>query len=575
MAGRKGLFPAVGAVRASGTTVILEDVAFPVEKLGDAILDLQSLFIKYGYLNAIIFGHAKDGNIHFVVTQSFSTRTEVSRYDQFLREVVTLVVEKYGGALKAEHGTGRNMAPFVETEWGGDAYGIMKKIKQAVDPHLLLNPGVIINENGEAHIENLKDLPSVEQEVDRCIECGYCEHKCPSRDITTTPRRRIVVRRALKRLLTENDKKNYDLLLSQYQYEGLDTCAVDGLCATACPVDINTGDLIKRLRQENHAASANKMALRVAKNFRTIEWCTRAALKAGSIVNDVFGKGSMFTITSGLRKLFPAMPLWSNQLGYPPDLSVLKQKNKIATKVSANSVVYFPACISRTMGSYAGKKKNLFEAFMSICSKSGIDVKVLDKFNGSCCSQIFSSKGFTEACAFTANDIINRLWQSSTQGALPIVIDVSSCAYTLIHIRPHLTETNKDRFSRLTILDSVDFLHDLVMERVTPKIKKDHIVLHPVCSLEKMQTQYKFVRLAQHFAHRVTVPKSTGCCGMAGDRGFLFPELTAAATNPEALEVMQVKYDGYYSSTKTCEIAMSDAVRENYVSILYLVDEAI
>src|SRR5690606_16489070 len=236
---RKGLFPAVGAVRASGTTVILEDIAFPVEQLGDAIVDLQILFKTYQYDNAIIFGHAKDGNIHFVVTQSFSGDDEINRYDLFIKDVVELVVTKYDGTLKAEHGTGRNMAPFVETEWGGLGYEIMKTLKHAVDPHLLLNPGVIINDDKNTHLKNLKALPTVEPEVDTCIECGYCEHKCPSRDLTATPRRRIVVRRALKTLELQGDTANYKLLNDQYQYDGLDTCAVDGLCATACPVDIN------------------------------------------------------------------------------------------------------------------------------------------------------------------------------------------------------------------------------------------------------------------------------------------------------------------------------------------------
>jgi D-lactate dehydrogenase len=268
---RKGLFPAVGAVRKSGTTVILEDIAFPVHQLGDAILDLQSLFRKYAYHNAIIFGHAKDGNIHFVITQSFNDESEILRYDSFMKEVISLVVEKYNGTLKAEHGTGRNMAPFVETEWGGEAYEIIRKIKFALDPEQLLNPGVIVNDDKNAHIKFLKGLPTVEEEVDRCIECGYCEHKCPSKDLTTSPRRRIVIRRVLKNLETHADKTNYNLLLDQYQYDGIETCAVDGLCATACPVDINTGDLIKRLRNESHSPRANAMALRVAKNFSSVQ----------------------------------------------------------------------------------------------------------------------------------------------------------------------------------------------------------------------------------------------------------------------------------------------------------------
>jgi D-lactate dehydrogenase len=291
----------------------------------------------------------------------------------------------------------------------------------------------------------------------------------------------------------------------------------------------------------------------------------------GFAINKVFGKKAMFKLTAGIKKIIPVMPLWSEHLDQPPHLSFLKQNDYNAYK---STIVYFPACISRMLGSYKGKRKNLMETFISICNKAEISVVLMDNISGSCCSQIFSSKGFKDAYTYTANRIVERLWKSTREGSLPVVIDVSSCAYTLKNIRPVLTDENKEKFERLTIMDSVDFLHDEVMDFVDVKEKKGSVVLHPVCSLQKMKTQHKFVRLAHHFSNEVTVPKYAGCCGMAGDRGFLFPELTTAATNPEALEVQQKKYDGYYSSTKTCEIALSDAVKENYESILYLVDEA-
>ena len=572
---RKGLFPAVGAVRASGTTVILEDLTFPVSKLGDAILDLQELFVKYNYTNAIVFGHAKDGNIHFVVTQSFDEPEEVKRYDLFLREVVALVVDKYDGSLKAEHGTGRNMAPFVETEWGGEAYDIMKIIKQAIDPNRLLNPGVIINDDAEAHLKDLKEMPAVESEVDKCIECGYCEHKCPSRNLTTTPRRRIVIRRVLKKLQKAGDEPKYKLLLDQYQYDGLETCAVDGLCATACPVDINTGDLVKRLRRENHSPFQNKLALIVAKNFKTVEWSIRAGLKIGFGINKVFGDKAMYRLTKFGQRVMPAMPLWSDQMTYPPELSFSRSVSGLADANPVTTIVYFPACISRMLGTYKGKDKNIMDTFMSVCTKAGVAVRVLNNLSGSCCSQIYSSKGFKDAYEHTANDIVQRLWASSNEGQLPVVTDVSSCAYTLHNMRGVLTADNQAKFDKLRILDSVDFLHDHVKPVVTVKQKKGSITVHTVCSLEKMKTVNKFVDLARHFAAEVTVPKHGGCCGMAGDRGFLFPELTDSATMAEALEVKQHNYDGYYSSTKTCEMAMSKAVTQNYESILYLIDEAI
>ncbi|WP_100615060.1 FAD-binding and (Fe-S)-binding domain-containing protein [Confluentibacter citreus] len=567
---RKGLFPAVGAVRASGTTVILEDVAFPVEKLGDAIVDLHLLFKKHQYDNAIIFGHAKDGNIHFVVTQSFNNDYEINRYDAFIKEVVELVVTKYDGTLKAEHGTGRNMAPFVETEWGGLGYEIMKTLKHAVDPHRLLNPGVIINDDKNTHLKNLKALPTVEPEVDTCIECGYCEHKCPSKDITTTPRRRIVVRRALKTLEHQGDTANYNLLKDQYQYDGLDTCAVDGLCATACPVDINTGDLVKRLRSENHSTFANSVALTIAKNFATVQWLIRSAIKSGTFINNVFGKNSMSNLTTQIRKDIPNAPLWTPQIASPPSLSAIESQS-----TSKPDIIYFPSCISRVLGTYEGKEKNSMETFLSVCKKTNIAVSVLKDVNSSCCGQPFSSKGHQEAYHFTANAIIEKLWNTTQFGTIPVVIDVSSCAYSLKQMGASLTAENKDKLKKLRILDTVAFLHDMVLPKSHVKQYKNSIVLHSVCALEKLKIEDAFTNLAKHFAKEVILPKNNGCCGMAGDRGFLFPELTTSATNHEAQELNNVVCDGYYASTKTCEMAMSQAVNANYESILYLVDECL
>ncbi|MDX5481088.1 MAG: FAD-binding oxidoreductase, partial [Hymenobacteraceae bacterium] len=529
---RKGMFPAVGAVRASGTTVILEDVAFPVEELGNAILDLQTLFKKHGYENAIIFGHAKDGNIHFVVTQAFNTPAEVARYDRFLQEVVELVVKRYKGALKAEHGTGRNMAPFVETEWGGEIYQIMKSLKQVIDPKNLLNPGVIINSDKDAHIRNLKDLPQVEEEVDRCMECGFCEHKCPSRNITLTPRRRIVVRRELLKLKRQGAKQEHKELLEQYQYDGLDTCAVDGLCATACPVDINTGDLVKRLRRENHSDFANNVALLIAKNFKPVAATVKFGLKAGAGVNRVLGASTLAKLTKGVKDVVPAFPLWSNQLAPAPGIAA--QIGRASGTAENAAVVYFPTCISRTMGSAEENKKSIIETFRSVSEKAGLKFIIPQEVQSACCGQIFSSKGYGKAFAYTANQTIEKVWQWTDEGRLPLVLDITSCTQTLQSCRPVLTPENQQRFDAIKIIDSIDYVADYVLLQAKVLRKKERVVLHPVCSLQKMGLEGKFVGIAKQLAQEVTVPMHAGCCGMAGDRGFLVPELTQSATAPEA-----------------------------------------
>ncbi len=176
-------------------------------------------------------------------------------------DVVALVVNRYDGALKAEHGTGRNIAPFVETEWGPDAYAVMRELKRLADPDGILNPGVIITDDPHAHLAHLKSLPAVDPAVDTCIECGYCESKCPSRDLTLTPRQRIVVRRHMERLSGEPaGAASLAAIEADFDYEALDTCAADGLCATACPVGIDTGQLTKHLRTARHRPTGHRVA---------------------------------------------------------------------------------------------------------------------------------------------------------------------------------------------------------------------------------------------------------------------------------------------------------------------------
>jgi D-lactate dehydrogenase len=564
---RKGLFPSVGAVRKSGTTVILEDIAFPVDRLGDALTDLRALFIEFGYDDAIIFGHAKDGNIHFVITQSFGTAVEVDRYARFIDRLVPLVVDKYGGALKAEHGTGRNMAPFVGTEWGPAAYAVMQRLKAAADPLNLLNPGVIISPDDRIHLKDLKQLPEVESEVDKCIECGYCEPVCPSRELTMTPRRRIVARRALHLLEATGDRAHYRELLGQYRYDGLETCAVDGLCAGACPVAINTGDLVRRLRRESHSAVANRVAVLMARHFALVERMARTGLSAGATVNRLFGDGAMTRATRMLRKIAPFIPLWPAQLSGAPGLP------KGTAAEGERRIVYTPSCVTRLLR--VGSQDTTMDVLLRVAKKVGIGVILPENIHGICCGQLFSSKGYAEAYRYTANRMWTLLWELSQQGKYPVVTDVSSCTYTMLQYREQLDRDNRVHFDTPQILDVVDFLHDMVMPLATDIRRTGNVVLHPVCSLHKMNNYGKLVAVARHFAAGVTVPLHAGCCGMAGDRGFFFPELTAAATRQEAKEVGAADYDGYYSSAVSCELAMSEATGEAYASILLLADKAL
>lgn len=558
---RKGMFPSVGAVRARGTTVILEDVAFPVELLADAVTALQALFKKYAYDNAIIFGHAKDGNIHFVITQLLDTPEEIDRYDRFLKEMVDLVLHQYKGTLKAEHGTGRNMAPFVEAEWGGDLYAIMQSIKSTVDPNNILNPGVIINTDKDAHIRHLKQMPVVEAEVDKCIECGYCEPLCPSRDVTLSPRQRIQVRRALKQLETAGDQSTYNTLLKEYQYAGLDTCATDGLCQVECPVYINTGDLVKRLRRENHSIAANKTAAWVARNFGFAESMIGVALKSGSLANKVFGTSFMYRFTGLLQKINPSFPRWWNEL--QPAQSLPK------TSASNAGVVYFSSCLHRMMG--GTERKSIQQTFIDVCNRAGIQVYLPEDLPGHCCGQAFSSKGYQSAANLMEEKTIDALLRWTNNGAIPVVCDFTSCTYTFLKNQAHLSPVYQEKFSRIQLLDCIEYLQTNVAPKLPIKNKKQQVSLHPACAAIKLNLSKPMLATAAMCSEKVHVPAYSGCCGMAGDRGFIFPELTESASAKELAYL--VDSEGYYSTARTCEMALSHHSSRPYTHLVYLLDE--
>lgn len=563
---RKGMYPSVAGMRAKGTSALLEDFTFPVERLGEAVVDIQQLFDKYHYENGIIFGHAKDGNLHFAVSQSFVTQADIDHYEKFNDDLFALVVDKYNGSLKGEHSTGRAVSAFVEKEWGPDAYRIMKELKALIDPDNLLNPGIVITEDKLTHIHHLKMMPIVEEEVDRCIECGFCENSCPSRDYTLTPRRRIAVRRAMKRLEMAGDLATRKVLLKEYQFDGIDTCAVDGMCATTCPVDINTGDLVKRLRRENHSAFQNKVALFLAKNFNLIEGTAKLGLRTGFLLNRIFGRGFMENITSSLRRISGGIPRWSKYLDRPVSAKNLLALN-LPPKPENPRVLYFSACINRMMGGDA------YQTFASICRKAEIDILTTSPVSKSCCGQIFSSKGFAVAHQYTVNQTIGQLFRDTNEGALPVVLDVTSCTQTLLQCRPYLDEEHRKKFDQLKILDVIDFVADMAIPRLRITNRKEKIVFHPVCSVHKMGTMGKLKSIGFACARHAEIPAFAGCCGMAGDRGFYYPGLTASATKRESAEVRQSAFEGYYSTSKTCELALSEAVGEWYQPILRLVDE--
>ncbi|HEY5729995.1 MAG TPA: FAD-binding and (Fe-S)-binding domain-containing protein, partial [Anaerolineales bacterium] len=508
---RKGIIPSVGAMRPPGTISVNEDVAFPIEHLADAVTDLRQLFDDFGYHKGAIFGHAKDGNLHFLVNQAFDNEEQIGHFDKFLRGMVDIVSGKYDGSLKAEHGTGRNMAPFVETEWGAEAYAIMRDLKSLLDPENMLNPNVIINNNPQAHVTHLKSLALVSSQIDKCIECGFCESRCPSRRLTLTPRQRIVVQRELASMrLPASSSREAEAISNDFLYAGIDTCATDGLCGTACPVGINTGDYIKHLRAES--ATNEKTALWLADNFALAEKAIGVGVALGHTAEKVIGvDGINSAIRVTEKNSGRTLPKWNRSIPHPQPLPYRAhvsrwERGDEQSVWDEGNFIYFPSCISRQLGvpssrfRVSGSRMTLSEALVTIAHRANINIFIPKDVIGHCCGMPFASKGYKRAYQATLHKTLMQMWDWSEEGKYPIVIDTTSCTQTLRSCGDDLSAEDKEIWSQLTILDGVEFLHDHVIPKLELHPVDEDVVLHPNCSLRRLGLDGKMLSIAKQCA---------------------------------------------------------------------------
>ncbi|UPF04654.1 FAD-binding oxidoreductase [Pseudomonas mosselii] len=553
---RKDTFPAVGAVRQTGTTVIIEDVTFPIEQLAEGVNRLIQLFDKHRYDEAIIFGHALEGNLHFVFTQGFNNAEEVARYQAFMDDVAQLVAVEFGGSLKAEHGTGRNMAPFVELEWGNDAYQLMWQLKRLLDPNGILNPDVVLSQDPDIHLKNLKPLPAADEIVDKCIECGFCEPVCPSKGLTLSPRQRIVMWRDIQaRKRAGVDTRE---LLRTYKYQGIDTCAATGLCAQRCPVGINTGELVKKLRGQ--AAEHGKAADWLAEHFHTTLRGARFTLAAANGARKLLGAPRMSRLSASLSRASKGrLPQWTPAMPQP-----LRAIDFPAPSHDARPrVVYLAACVSRVMGpAYADREQSsLLDKTCALLEKAGYQVVFPDNADSLCCGQPFASKGYPEQAEHKRQQLINALLHASRGGLDPIYCDTSPCTLRLVQ---DLGE------SRLDLYDPVRFIRTHLVDRLEFTPQDEPVAVHVTCSTQHLGESQALIDLARRCSRQVVIPEGIHCCGFAGDKGFTTPELNAHSLRT-LKDAVQYCSEGI-STSRTCEIGLSSHSGIDYHGLVYLVD---
>ncbi len=516
---RRSLYPLVAARRPVGSTPISEDIAVPVEALPDTLRQLRALFLRHGYQDAVIFGHAKDGNLHFVLPQPLQSPQDEERYAALMDELVTVVLS-HDGSLKAEHGTGRNMAPFVRAEWGEEAYELMWHIKRLIDPDGILNPDVILSHRERLHVLRLKRLPLLSSEADRCMECGFCEPVCPSRTLTLTPRQRIAVLRYLPAAVQS----------LQWRYAVADTCAADGLCHLRCPVGINTGNLVLALRQHRRSALSRRLAQALSLRFRIVDTTVRASLRSAYVLASLLGAERMRRLTGQLNRYTRrAFPAWHLARVTPPRL-------RFPSSVPQGSTVLFPSCAARWLNSGA-------EALLQLAQRAGIELHLFPHAQRFCCGLFFASKGFPEAATQALGKLREVLRHCAPSR---LVVEGSSCALWL-----------KEQMASegIPVEDTPEFLSQ-ILPHLPVHRRVPQVALHIPCAAQRMGIAAHLVHLATACAESVLPTPDGECCGAAGDRWLFVPELArSAAARLVASLPKGTSLEGY-SSNPPCAAAL-------------------
>jgi D-lactate dehydrogenase len=527
---REGMQGLLAAMRPPGVSLVIEDICVPPARIAEAVRDLQQLLSKHGFLPGVA-GHASAGNLHFLLTPNFGEQADLDRYNAFMHDLVDLIVDKYDGSLKAEHGTGVNMAPYVEREWGRSATELMWRVKQLADPDGILAPGVVLNRDAGVHLRHLHSTPEIEEVATKCIECGFCEPVCPSRNLTTTPRQRIVIRREMAR--QPPGSPVLEALRREYRYDGVQTCAADGSCAAACPVGIDTGTLIKELRHRRHNDRAERAGALAANRYALVERAARLGAGTGHAARR-------------LPRAAAALP--------------------VRTERAGAAAVYLPSCINRIFGNPDGlpARPTLPEALVAVSARAGQPLWIPDDVAGHCCGTPWSSKGFTQGHELMSARTAAALSRWTCGGELPVVIDASSCAHGLV---------DGVAAEGIEVLDSIAWVHDRLLPRLSVRRKLRSVAVHPTCASNHLGLSGKLEAIASELADEVVIPTGTGCCGMAGDRGWLHPELPESALRDTAAELAGRTFDACLSSNRTCEVALLEVTGRPYASFVLALEE--
>ena len=550
---RRSLFPAVSSARKAHELMLIEDICFPLDKIEEGCRKFEDLFKRYEYSGGL-HGHVFHGNFHFALPMDLSSEAETTKIHRFVEEMVDIVVG-LDGSLKAEHGTGYAVAPFVEREWGKKIYTMMKQVKHLLDPDNILNPGVLLNDDPKCHTEKVKTPVACHPLLDICVECGFCDPVCPSRDIGFTPRQRVSLLRHIA-WMEQQGETSSEAWQHAYDRFGTELCATDGICTTRCPLSVDVAGFTRSRRNSQASTFNHSTAAMISSHFKGATKGTSLFLDGLSVVQRILGDALMYKGSRVARKLSrDRLPSWNDQMprGAKP---LPKPTNEVR-----GSVVYIPSCAIRTMGdSVHDPAEPLAAVTLRLLEKARLEVIIPETVDSLCCGKAFETKGLLEEADAKAAEMEKVLLASSSDGEIPILCETSPC----------LARMRKVMDNRLNLYEPIEFATNYLLDRMELTRKYEKIAIHPTCSTRLLALEEDFLSLAKQCAKQVVWPRDIQCCGFSGDRGFSHPELNRSVLESLAEEIAGC--EAGFSTSRTCEIGLSLHGKIPYRHIFYMLD---
>jgi len=331
---------------------------------------------------------------------------------------------------------------------------------------------------------------------------------------------------------------------------GLDTCAGCGLCSTACPVGIDTGDLTRRLRGRRLGGTSRSLNAWTGEHFATLANVSRLGLKAGHLFADVLGESLLGKLSGGA---------WKRRMPKPGAAPRMQP-------AQGDPVVYFPTCGGRIFGPSTTGTKQLGDVIGELLVRAGYAPILPDDSDQLCCGQMLASKGMAQEAESMSQRLEAALLKASENGKYPIIMDASTCT---LRMQKHLLASKN---AHLRLYDFHEFAVDALLPRLMLHKQPGPVALHINCSVRKGGGEGKLRQLLNACVDEVIEPAGVTCCGFAGDRGFVVPELNRHALRKIHDELPAACACGV-STNRTCEIGLTAETGRNYQSVAYLLEE--